>query len=381
MGKLSVQTNGKFYRFGFVVEQALGHKTHALNLRAAFEDERDMAVRWVLPGDHLSGLAARIPIYNSNWTVQAGLKTRQGLSRLHKEFPFDGLFFHTQVPAVLSYDWVQRYPSVISLDATPVQYDALGDAYAHQTGPVWLENLKFGLNRRCFHAARHLVTWSQWAKDSLVRDYAVPAEKISVIHPGINLQLWAPPADCQKAEDTIKILFVGGDLGRKGGHELLAAFDQLQKQRAPGTPQLELHLVTQNPVPEQAQVFPHYGLKPNTTELKQLFFTADIFCLPTHGDCLPMVLAEAGAASLPIVSTRVAGIPELVKEGENGFLISPNDIHGLVNALHKLIEDPQMRQSMGLKSRQIVSAEHNVEQNARQLAGILRHVIDSSRQS
>ncbi len=363
------------YRFGFIVEQALGHKTHAQNLRAILGTESDVEIRWVLPDWQKTGLKAKMPVYRSNWTIQSGIQARHGLASLHRSFPFNGLFFHTQVPAILCTDWVQRFPSVVSLDATPIQYDSLGEAYQHAPGPAWLENAKFQLNRRCFHAARHLVTWSQWTKNGLAADYGVPDEKITVVPPGVNLNAWQRPADCPKDPGVVKILFVGGNLERKGGKELIEAFRCIQELPPGKLPRLELHLITQDAVPDLPNVFHYQGLKPNSPELKRLYFTADIFCLPTRGDCLPMALAEAGAAGLPIVSTQIAAIPEIVHDGENGFLIQPRDVKGLVEALTRLAEDASLRNAMGIESKRIVETDHNVEQNARRLLKILRGII------
>ncbi len=361
------------YRFGFIIEQALGHKTHTLNLREALKQESDVEVRWILPVVQAEGFPARIPVYRSNWTLQAGLQTRRGLRRLANDGRLDALFFHTQVTAVLAAGWVRRIPSVISLDATPIQYDALGAAYQHAAGPDWIERAKLDLYRSCFAAARHFVTWSGWARDGLVDGYDVDPQKITVIPPGVNLREWTRPL-AAKDPDCVRILFVGSSLERKGGLELLEAFDLLQQRRIAGQPKLELHLVTADPAPDQPQVKVHHGLTPNSEGLKELFSAADIFCLPTHGDCLPMVLGEAGASALPIVSTRLAGIPELVEEGENGYLIEPGDIEGLRDALARLIDDAPLRARMGARSREIVCERHDAEKNARRLVEILRNV-------
>ena len=307
------------------------------------------------------------------------MQARQGLARTQKEFPFDGLFFHTQVPAMLCPDWLQRIPSIISLDATPIQYDELGESYEHFPGPEWLENLKFKLHRHCFNAARHLVVWSQWTKDGLVKDYGIPDGKITVVPPGVNLKEWSWLEGCEKNPGVVKILFVGGNFERKGGSDLLEAFHTLQNNRSASQPKLELHLVTQDQIAEQENIFVYHGIKPNSPDLKRLFFTTDIFCLPTRGDCLPMVLAEAGAAGLPVVSTQLAGIPELVKDGENGFLIQPKDIKGLTDSLSRLTANASMRKAMGNQSRKIVETGHNVESNTNRLVKIFRNVIDEAR--
>jgi glycosyltransferase involved in cell wall biosynthesis len=147
---------------------------------------------------------------------------------------------------------------------------------------------------------------------------------------------------------------------------------------------LELHMVSQM-TPQAQKAFSgepgvhlHLGLVPNSAELISLFQQADIFCLPTKGDCLPMVLAEAGAAGLPIISTRVGGIPEIVREGENGYLIDPEDTRALVSTMERLVCDSHLRRQMGIQSRQIIATAHNTELNAARLVEIVCEVIDTS---
>src|SRR3712207_4074017 len=152
------------YRIGFIIEQALGHITHTKNLQLNVPRDPDVRAYWGLVRWETSGLSSRIPIYKSNWTVRAGIRARQAVADITRQAQLDALFFHTQVPAILSTSWIRRIPSIVSLDATPIQYDALGQFYSHDQGPVWLEHLKWKLNRDCFHTARHLVAWSRWAR-------------------------------------------------------------------------------------------------------------------------------------------------------------------------------------------------------------------------
>ena len=142
-------TSRSTYRIGFVVEQALGHITHGENLQANVANEDNVEAHWVLPPFPAEGWAARLPVYRSNWTVRAGWRARRGLAALQRQTALDGLFFHTQVPAVLAQDWLNRLPGIVSLDATPRQYDRLGAYYQHEVGPEWLERLKWRLNRNC----------------------------------------------------------------------------------------------------------------------------------------------------------------------------------------------------------------------------------------
>ena len=332
------------YRIGFIIEQALGHITHGQNLQENVAKDAAIDAVWGLPAWQES----RIPLYKSNWTVQAGLQTRKLVKEMQQQAPLDALFFHTQVTAVLAANWVNKIPSVISLDATPKQYDSLGEFYAHDAGPAWLEQLKWKLNRNVFQAAKQIVTWSEWAKEGLIAEYEVPAAKISVIPPGVNALDWANPQP--RPSGAVKILFVGGNLERKGGLLLLEAFRNLRQSAA----NLELHLVTKDKLSAEPGLFVYNDMQPNSQPLKKLYHESDIFCLPTYGDCLPMVLSEAGAAGLPAVSTQVAAIPEVVRDGESGFIIPTGDVDALTNALRDLVRNPDLRRRQGARAAELV---------------------------
>jgi hypothetical protein len=135
------------YEFGFILEQSLGHITHTKNLQANLIHDPDVKVHWGLIAFEAEGLAGNIPVYKSNWTVRAGIRADRAIARMTSRAKLDALFFHTQVPAILAQRWLRKLPGIVSLDATPLQYDELGAFYKHEQGPAWLENLKWRLNR------------------------------------------------------------------------------------------------------------------------------------------------------------------------------------------------------------------------------------------
>lgn len=77
------------------------------------------------------------------------------------------------------------------------------------------------------------------------------------------------------------------------------------------------------------------------------FFKANAFVHPTLNDCFPLVLLEAMQHSLPIISTPVGAISDMVTDGDNGLLIPENDPVALADAMRKLIENPQLAHDMG----------------------------------
>ena len=353
------------YNFGFIIEQALGHVTHSKNLLHYVRRQNDISAYWNLPRwDIEHGIASKV----NNWTLKAGLQARKSVREMNRFAPMDALFFHTQVTAMLSQDWMRKIPSIVSLDATPLQYDAMGDYYDHEAGFAPAEKTKWMVHKRTFQLAQGIITWSSWAKQSLVVDYDIPAHKITVLPPGVIVSDWIRPEPRVVHNDAVKLLFVGGDLERKGG---LLLIDALRTLRNEGL-NVELHLVTRDEHLPEEGLFIYNDMKPNSAELKQLYYDCDVFCLPTYADCLAIVLAEAGTTGMPLVSTRMAAIPELVKDGQTGFLMDVGDTGQLVRALRRLVTDPELRLKLGQQANTAVRAEFDAAKNASKIIDLMK---------
>lgn len=364
----------------FVLEQTLGHVTHADNLRNLLpRDPRIHAEFCPIPYD-VRGWVSHLPGY-SNWTIRAGVRARRAIRTVTAANDVRALFIHTQVPSILAKKWMRRVPTVVSIDATPLQYDQFGSHYAHERSSQHVERIKWRLNCNAFAAAAHIVSWSEWSKASLVADYRVPVEKITVVAPGVDIAKWSRPSAPTADGSPVKILFVGGDLERKGGSLLVEAVRRIRRaapsQSSSAT--VELHLVTGADLPSQPGVFVHHGLRPNTPELISLYHEAHIFCLPTLGDCLPMVLSEAGAARLPLVATNVGALPEIVQDGRTGLIVEPGSVDGLVTALTRLIDDSDLRRRMGDNAAALVADQFDAVKNSTHLVDVVLGVLGGNR--
>jgi glycosyltransferase involved in cell wall biosynthesis len=360
----------------FVLEQTLGHVTHSQNLHSLVpRDERVRPTFLPIPYE-VTGWPSRVPGY-SNWTVRAGLLARRALREANRVTDLKALFIHTQVPSIFAARWMKRVPTVVSLDATPIQIDALGAQYAHDQSGHVAEDIKWRLNRRAFTRAAHIISWSEWSKQSLVTDYHVPASKVTVLAPGVDLERWARLRTGPNGTATVKILFVGGDLERKGGSLLIEAVRHVRQASSTNTAALtiELHVVTGAHVANEPGLFLHRGLRPNSPELIALYHTADVFCLPTLGDCLPMVLSEAGAAGLPLVATEVGAISEIVHDGRTGLLVQPGSIPALVTALSRLVADADLRRNLGDNAAKLVADRFDAAKNATRIVDSLTDII------
>jgi glycosyltransferase involved in cell wall biosynthesis len=346
-------------KFAFVLEQTLGHVAHSRNLERALALERGIdatIIRLEYQPPHGFG---RLPGVRT-WSFQASWAARQALLRRMRDGRLDAVFIHTQVAALFAGNPITPVPTVISLDATPANFDDQGRAYGHSAQNRLLEAVKRKINQRAFGAAQTLVTWCQWSADSLERDYGVPAGKTMVVHPGVDLDLFRPDPD-RRRSGAVRALFVGGNFARKGGPELLEALRGLHGQ-------IELDVVTGSEVegiPPEVVCRVHRGMQPQSPELVRLYRDADLFVLPTRGDCFPQVIAEALACGLPVVSTGVGGIREMVDAGVNGWLVPPESPRDLAGAIESLVKDEWLRRRMGLASLALGRREHDMLRNNR----------------
>jgi glycosyltransferase involved in cell wall biosynthesis len=98
-------------------------------------------------------------------------------------------------------------------------------------------------------------------------------------------------------------------------------------------------------------------------DVPRLLAAADLHVLPSHQEALPNSIIEAMAVGLPVIATRVGGIPELISDGESGLLVEPHDPAALGAAIHALANDPGRRQQMGELNRTTVRERFTLEKS------------------
>jgi glycosyltransferase involved in cell wall biosynthesis len=354
------------FNFGFVVEYMLGHVTHYQNLQQWVTQDPSICPTWMPIEAGKKDLWEQIPIVRTNWSLQSSLRARDAIRSA----------LHTQTLALFALPIMQRIPTIISTDATPLNYDGVGEAYEHKVGGNSLiERQKFLWNRNAYHAADGLVTFCDWARDSLVADYGIAADKVSVIPPGIDLAQWnfgnETTADIGGTQHSLRLLFVGGDFVRKGGLTLIEAFHQGLAQDC------TLDIVTKDVKIERdlagvEGVQVHCGLTSNSPLLKELYAKADVFVFPTQADCFPIAVMEAMAAGLPIVATDVGGLSEEVENGVNGSIVPPRDAGAVFAAVRALVEDRSKRQTMAIASRRLAEERFDGRRNYNKILTLMK---------
>jgi glycosyltransferase involved in cell wall biosynthesis len=111
-------------------------------------------------------------------------------------------------------------------------------------------------------------------------------------------------------------------------------------------------------------------------DIPALLSAADLFVLPTLTEALPTVLAEAMAVCLPILASRVGGVPEMVTDGVNGRLLPPGDPSHLAAACLEMLEFPAERAALGARGRAVVEQKFDVRVQAEQLQNLYRRLLD-----
>lgn len=336
----------------YVMEQTLGNITHYLNLRRAEAMAEGPRPIW-LPIEYR---ASRAP-----WTITGGRLARKALLEVMPQV--DGMFIHTTTLALLSVDLFRKKPAVFSTDGTPSNKRDMRTAYGLKNQGRLRESGKRALFGRVYGMATGLVGWSNWVKQSFVEDYGYPEEDVAVIPPGVDVEQFVAG---DRNHELPRILFVGGDFERKGGMLLLDVFRQRLRGRA------ELILVTRDKVATEPGVIVHNNVQANSPELRALYATSDLFVLPTLADCFSLVVMEALAASMPVVATRMGGIPDLVLEGKTGHLVEPGDSAALGDAVEALVVDENRRRSMGELGRTDAVQRFDARENSRRLFEFVR---------
>ncbi len=157
---------------------------------------------------------------------------------------------------------------------------------------------------------------------------------------------------------------------RKGGQWLTQALERLRQE---GRSDIELLVMGRTLEPDATSLrFPMRDLGPIRDDrlLATVYSAADVFILPTLADNLPNGILESMACGTPVVSCNVGGVPELVRHLDTGYLARPRDADDLAKGIQLLLDDPDVREAMGRRGREIVEREHTLELQAKRFLAL-----------
>jgi glycogen synthase len=280
------------------------------------------------------------------------------IRRLMRAHSYDAIHVYFSLPtgALLPFLRLRGTPVVVSLRGSDVPgYDP------HNRGLQVAHRLLAPLTRWIWRRADRVVAVCE-SLGQLAR-VTYPDLRYSVVPNGVDLELFHPAAaPRQSPTRAIRCLAVARLIERKGLGDLIRGLALLERGRfqldivGGGADERTLRdLAVANGVAGEVRFL---GPLPRA-EVARRYREADLFTLPSSAEAFGNVFAEALASGLPIVSSAVGGIPDLVEHGTNGLLVKPGDIKGLAAAICYLADDPELR--MGMAERNRAKAEATLE--------------------
>ena len=223
---------------------------------------------------------------------------------------------------------------------------------------AFVEGLIFGHN-----SSKALIAVSQSMKREFIRHYDNAAESIVVIPNGVDLKMFNP-ANQSLYRDSLRqkhgisrsepvLMFAGGDWERKGVPYIVEALSLLTRSDVKlfivgsGDEKLYKQLAKPKRLGERIIFVSH------SSKLWEYYAASDVFVFPTIYEPFGLVIVEAMASGLPVITSRVAGAADIIIDGVNGLLLrEPSDVSGLAAKIALLLSDAELRKSMGERVRE-----------------------------
>ena len=231
-------------------------------------------------------------------------------------------------------------------------------------------------------AAKFLVTISNFNLDYLVKLLGNwVGKKVFVIHSGVNLSEFVPQKVRNPNNSHKFILLQIGSLHwKKGQTYFLKALKLLDSE----IDNLQVQIIGDGPERKKLErMIRELGLTNKVellgaktqSEVKQLLINADCYIQTSVSEGIPVALMEALACELPVISTNITGIPELVIHGKTGILIPPKDVAAIADAIKYIFNNPDLAKKFGKAGRRRVESEFNLQNNVSKLIDLFQAKI------
>lgn len=345
----------------FLSNQILGFSTHSRSFEVYSETNESMdavhirlrppatmrAFGRAVPLAERSGLDFHRLRYARLWAreLRRWFRTSLPLDR----FDLVHVMTQHQALAVATIPYPTRPALVTQIDATTEQ-----ECRDFGVTRVWRSPV-IRMERRVFAASSLVSCWSQWAADSVIDDYGIPAGRVMVARPA---PIIAPDAvGATPARGSLpRIGFIGNAWERKGGDRLLRWHQKKWKDRA------ELHIFGDLPnLPPDAQNVFRYGPVPHAELLDLHLPKLDMVVIPTVQDTLLLAGIEAASRGVPVITSRLGGVAETVQHGVTGFLCRPGDETDFSQAVESLLDQPARKEEMGRAAIEFVRTQWNAD--------------------
>jgi glycosyltransferase involved in cell wall biosynthesis len=170
---------------------------------------------------------------------------------------------------------------------------------------------------------------------------------------------------------------VGSLVGRKDPTSTLQAFSAVRRE----VPEARLTFVGDGPLRSDLtaqanrEAIAGVTFAGETSDPSSFYASCNVMVLPSLAEGLPYTLIEGAASGLPLIATRIDGVPEIAVDGENALLVAPGDVAGLTAAMLRLARSPELRRSLGAAGRQRVARQFELNRHIEQMLQLYREII------
>ncbi len=246
------------------------------------------------------------------------------------------------------------------------------------------------LNRWSLPSAARVVTVCNAFALQLV-SAGVPPGKIFVRHNAIGAAVPAEEQEVRELRQRLgvrpddRVILAIGRMSREKGHiDLINALDELRRL----DPELNFKLIIVGDGPEresverlaaELDVLDRVALAGHADDVRAYYALADVLALPSHSEGSPLVLLEAMAAGVPVVATKVGGVPEIVVDGTSALLVAARDPRAFAVALERVLADAQLMQALSANALKRSRQEFSPETYARSLVELYLELLAGTR--
>jgi glycosyltransferase involved in cell wall biosynthesis len=232
------------------------------------------------------------------------------------------------------------------------------------------------------HTSDLILCLSEYSRENISDSYFIPKSKIKVMYGGVDESFFLTTEQYKEKSQNFSLLFCGrlnGPHEQKGVDILLKAMPLVLKEH-----DVDLNLIGSGPRESQyKELAKKLGIEHNVNflsfieheNLPSYYANADLFVLPSRRESFGLTIAEAMASGLPVVSTNVTAIPEVVKDGETGLLVPPNDPEKLAEAINSLLDQPEKMKMMGEKGRERAKQYFTWEKVAERVVNFYHEIL------
>jgi teichuronic acid biosynthesis glycosyltransferase TuaC len=300
------------------------------------------------------------------------LALRMQVRQLHEQKPFDLIHAHAALPcgrAAMLLGKELGIPFVVTVHGL--------DAFSTRQVSGWFGSRCAQVSKNVYAAAARVICISEHVARR-VREGMGSASNIGIVYNGVDTSWFIPPSGAEEAGSVI--LSVGNLIPIKGHDLLLRAVAAIAPHHpgvrcrviGDGPERVRLQALARELKIEDRVAFLGRRLRSQVAaEMQQ----CTLFALPSWYEGLGCVYLEAMSAERPAIGCRDQGIEEIIRHGENGWLIDPKNLEGMTAGLHKLLSDNELRENIGRNGRKTVLQNHTLTHQATQLVSIYRESL------